>query len=95
MYKTCTSLPLILHDCLEFPCITNCVLDNLSAGDEDILFAPISVFQLREVYSAIFNRPSTFARKLNYAAFALKKEKVLGVRYGNRRIGLLRARSDF
>jgi hypothetical protein len=78
---------------LQLPRISKRVLNDLIARDQDVL-ALIVVLLLGEVYPAVLDDPTGFAREVDDAAFRVEEQQGLGVRDGNRGVCALAARGD-
>lgn len=76
---TCTAFCCYLYDCLQFPSITQSVLDGHLT---DFLLAlairhSATLLLHGKVDSAVFNDPTLALSELNDCTFALEEEKVL------------------
>lgn len=85
-----------LNNSLQLPSVSDRVLNDLPAGNQDLLLIPhaFSLLQ-REVYPAILHHPAPAPRKLHHATLALKEKQILRVGDWEGRVSFLRARCDF
>lgn len=68
-----------LNDCLQLSGIAYCILDHLSAGNQDFLLGPHIILLLGEIYPPVFNHPAPPMREAHHAPFALEEKQILRV----------------
>lgn len=66
--------PHFLDDHLQLPRISERILNDLVARDQNVL-AQVVVLLLREVYPAILDHPAALFRKADDAAFRVEEEE--------------------
>lgn len=84
------------NDRLQLARIANRILDDCTAGHEDILLGPSSRLGLHgEIDAAVTENPAALLGELDHGALRIEEEEVLGVGDGERGVRLFGAVCDF